>query len=86
MKKIQSIMIDGMDNGIFVKVGCLRLVYQEDDLHDFFIDLKAYFKNPSDAEKEIRKRWKIKENECIPQPTHPIVTPTANDESCDSAE
>ena len=57
MNNFQDITIKHMDNGLKVKVGCIRLVYQQKDLKQFFKDLGAYFENPEKTEKAIRKRW-----------------------------
>jgi len=57
--KFQDIIIKAKANGVEVKVGCMELVYN--DMKMFFKDLKNYLNNPEETEKEIRKRWKIKE-------------------------
>jgi len=61
MNKFQDISIKHMDNGLKVKVGCIRLVYQQKDLKQFFKDLEAYFNDSEKTEKAIRKRWNLKE-------------------------
>lgn len=60
MNKFQDIAIKHMDNGLKVKVGCMKLVYQQKDLKQFFSDLEAYFNDPERTERMIRKRWNLK--------------------------
>ena len=55
----KDITIKAKTNGIEVKVGCWNLVYS--DMKQFHKDLKNYMKNPDETEKELRKRWKIKD-------------------------
>ncbi len=59
MKSFQEISIKHMDNGIKVKIGCKKLVYQQKDLKQFLKDLENYLNNPEETEKKIRARWKI---------------------------
>ena len=67
MDKFQDISIKHMDNGLKVKVGCMKLVYQQKDLKQFLKDIEAYFKDPEKTEKLIRKRWKLDANDPTPE-------------------
>jgi hypothetical protein len=79
MNKFQKITIESLDNGIVVKAGCMKLVYQEQDLGTFHEDLESYIKHPNETEKGIRKRWNIN-SECTPQPSREVR------EGCDTNE
>jgi hypothetical protein len=62
MEKIRKIIIEGVANGILVKIGCLApLVYGQLELDLFIADLKAYLTNPEATKKIIFERWGIKE-------------------------
>ena len=57
---MNEIKINKVSNGIRVNIGCISLVYQQDQINQFIADLKKYLKEPHETEKELRKRWKIK--------------------------
>lgn len=59
MKKFKDITIKHATNGVKVKVGCWELVYSQDNLKQFFTDVREYFKDPEKKEEEMRKRWKV---------------------------
>ena len=64
-----TVRIDPTSNGIIVKVGCIKLVYQQTQLNVFHNDLALYLNDPSAAEKEVRERWNIGPGEDSEGPT-----------------
>ena len=54
-----TVKIDPTSNGIIVKVGCIKLVYQQTQLNVFHNDLALYLNDPLAAEKEVRERWNM---------------------------
>lgn len=63
MKNFYPIQIRPANNGIIVTAGCLKIVYQQNQLSSFLADLEFYLKEPGLAYKAIRERWGIEEED-----------------------
>jgi len=70
MKDIRRITIEGVANGIEVKIGCKTFVYEQENLSRFITDLKSYLNDPQKTTKVLEQRWDIKleEPEAAPDP------------------
>jgi len=59
LKKFYDIKISHASNGIIVEAGCIKLVYQQDQLEMFDDHLELYLTDPEKGYKLIRERWHI---------------------------
>ena len=77
MKKLTyNLRIEGHDNGVLVKAGCVQLVYHQSNFATLLNDLEAYLKDPDATVKSIMRRENIDlEQTVMPQqpPTYPRV-------------
>lgn len=70
--KPRKIIIEAAMNGLVVRVGCSRVVFE--NTQDFINWLQEYFNNPEDTEKKfITKKQYWKDEECeIPRTIAPM--------------
>ena len=66
-----QINIEKVTNGLIVKVGCSKFVFES--TKGFLIELEAYLENPEKIEKEYRETYKINDQVAVAcEDTRPV--------------